>query len=640
MTPNGYLQIAVYLGAVIGLSVPLGWYMAKVYEGTPPGVARFLMPFERLFYRICGVKEDDEMTWQRYAIAMLIFNLAGTLAVYALQRLQGVLPLNLEGLPAVEESSAFNTATSFASNTNWQGYAGETTMSYLTQMLALTVQNFVSAATGMAVLIPLIRGFARKTTDQLGNFWVDLFRSTFYILMPMSIVMALVLVSQGVIQNFKKYDDVTLVQENSYDDPVLDKDGKPVTEEVKDEKGVVVLEQAKDEKGDPILDDKKQPKMQPKTQPKVKTVVVKEMKLPMGPVASQIAIKQLGTNGGGFFNVNSAHPYENPTPLTNFLEMLAILQLSGAFCIMFGYMVKDIRQGWAILAAMTIVLVGFMAVCVYSEQSGNPTLAGVDQNGSELQAGGNMEGKETRFGIVNSAIWATTTTAASNGSVNAMHDSFTPLGGLVPMLLMQLGEVIYGGVGCGLYGMLVFAIGAVFVAGLMVGRTPEYLGKKIEVFEMKMVAIAILIPPMLVLIGTAVAALCEPSLKSTSNPGAHGFSQLLYAYSSMGNNNGSAFAGLSANNAAYPLHNILGGFVMLFSRFALAVPVLAMAGSLAAKKSVPAGAGTLQTHTPLFIGLLVSKVLIVGALTFIPALALGPIVEHLQMTAPKVAETK
>ena len=640
MTANGYLQIALYLGLLIGLSVPLGWYMAKVYEGTPPGIAKFLRPFERALYWLCGVKEDEEMNWQRYALAMLLFNLAGTLVVYALQRLQGYFPaiVNPESMAAVEETSAFNTATSFASNTNWQGYGGETTMSYLTQMAALGVQNFVSAATGMACLIPLIRGFARKTTDHLGNFWVDLFRSTIYILLPLSIVFALVLVSQGVIQNFTPYQTAALVQATSYDDPVLDNDKKPVMEQVKDEKGVVVLEQVKDDKGKLVLVDNKE-QMQPKMQPKVKNVVVKEMKIPMGPAASQIAIKQLGTNGGGFFNVNSAHPYENPTPLANLLEMLAILQISGAMCQMFGHMVKDKRQGWAILAAMTIVLVGFLALCVGSEQSGNPAVGAlnVNQTASDLQAGGNMEGKETRFGIVNSAIWATVTTAASNGSVNAMHDSFTPLGGLVPMLLIQLGEVIYGGVGCGLYGMIVFAIGAVFVAGLMVGRTPEYLGKKIEVYEMKMVAMAILIPPMLTLLGTALAVIYEPGLKSTTNPDAHGFSQLLYAYSSMSNNNGSAFGGLGAN---IPFHNVLGGFCMLFSRFALVVPVLAMAGSLAQKKSVPVGAGTLPTHTPLFIGLLVSKVLIVGALTFIPALALGPIVEHLQMIGPKVAESK
>ncbi len=641
MTTNGYLQITLYLGTLIGLSVPLGWYMAKVYEGTPPGIARLLRPIERVLFWLCGVKEDDEMNWQRYALAMLLFNLAGTLVVYALQRLQGYFPLvvNPESMAAVEETSAFNTATSFASNTNWQGYGGETTMSYLTQMAALGVQNFVSAATGMACLIPLIRGFARKTTDQLGNFWVDLFRSTIYILVPLSIIFALVLVSQGVIQNYTPYQTAALVQATSYDDPVLDSEKKPAMEQVKDEKGALVLEAVKDEKGSPVLDDKNQTQMQPKMQPKVKNVVVKEMKLPMGPAASQIAIKQLGTNGGGFFNVNSAHPYENPTPLANFLSMLAILQVSGGMCLMFGHMVKDKRQGWAILAAMTIVLVGFMALCVGSEQSGNPAIAslGVNQTASDLQAGGNMEGKETRFGVVNSAIWATATTAASNGSVNAMHDSFTPLGGLVPMLLIQLGEVIYGGVGCGLYGMIVFAIGAVFVAGLMVGRTPEYLGKKIETYEMKMVAMAILIPPMLTLIGTALAVIYEPGLKSTSNPGAHGFSQLLYAYSSMSNNNGSAFAGLNAN---IPFHNVLGGFCMLISRFALVIPVLAMSGSLAQKKSVPVGAGTLPTHTPLFVSLLVAKVLIVGALTFIPALALGPIVEHLQMTAPKVAESK
>ncbi|HLX59781.1 MAG TPA: potassium-transporting ATPase subunit KdpA [Planctomycetota bacterium] len=638
MTTNGYLQIALYLGALIGLSFPLGWYMAKVYEGEPPGLAKLLKPLERFLYWLCRVKPDEEMDWKRYAIAMLIFNMLGALVVYGLQRLQGVLSpaaLNPEGLGAVTPDSSFNTATSFATNTNWQGYAGETTMSYLVQMAALTVQNFCSAATGMACLIPLIRAFARKTTQNLGNFWVDLFRSTLYILMPLSIVLALVLVSQGTIQNFTPYQTATLVEANSYDEPVNDDAGKPVMEQVKDEKGVVQMEEAKDDKGTIILVDNK-PKMQPKVQPKMKTTAVKELKIPMGPAASQIAIKQLGTNGGGYFNVNSAHPFENPTPLANFLEMLSILLISGGLCITFGYMVKDRRQGVAILAAMTILLVGFMALCVGSEQSGNPAFArmGVNQTASDMQAGGNMEGKETRFGVVNSAIWATVTTGASNGSVNAMHDSFTPLGGLVPLLMIQLGEVIYGGVGSGLYGMLVFAIGAVFIAGLMVGRTPEYLGKKIETYEMKMVAIAILVPPMLSLIGTAIAVLAEPGFKSTSNDGAHGFSELLYAYSSMGNNNGSAFAGLNAN---IPLHNILGGFSMLFSRFALVVPVLAMAGSLAAKKSVPVSAGTLPTHTPLFVALLVSKVLIVGALTFIPALALGPIVEHLQMVAPPKA---
>ncbi|MBI3828278.1 MAG: potassium-transporting ATPase subunit KdpA [Planctomycetes bacterium] len=620
MTTNAILQIGLYLVALLGLAMPLGWYMARVYSGTPPGLAKLLAPFERLLYRLCGVKPEDEMNWKTYAVAMLLFNGLGALLVYAIQRFQLALPLNPQQLPAVSPDSSFNTAASFATNTNWQSYGGETTMSYFTQMVALSVQNFVSAATGMACLLPLIRGFSRKTTDRIGNFWVDLTRSTLYILMPLSFVLALALVSQGVIQNFVPYQTVPLVEATSYDNPLTDADGKT------------------------LLDDQ--------GQPKTEKVDVKEVALPMGPAASQIAIKQLGTNGGGFFNVNSAHPYENPTPLANFLEMLAILLISAALCHTFGILAGDRRQGWAILAVMTIVFTGFLALCAWSEQSGNPRLteAGADQVTREpystervserwgtkqswdvrpdAQTGGNMEGKEVRFGIVNSAIWATATTCASNGSVNAMHDSFTPLGGLVPLLMIQLGEVIFGGVGCGLYGMLIFAISTVFIAGLMVGRTPEYLGKKIEAYEMKMAALVILIPCVLALVCTALALTSDAGKASMANPGAHGFSEVLYAYSSMSNNNGSAFAGYNAN---VPFHNTLGGIAMLISRFWLAVPVLAIAGSLAKKKTVPPSAGTLPTHTPLFVGLLVAKVLIVGALTFIPALALGPIVEHLQM---------
>ena len=602
MTANGVLQLLVYLVVLLALTKPLGAYMARVYEGRPFGLDRVLGPVERLIYRLSGVRPDEEMNWKNYAIAMLMFNMLGLFAVYLLQRVQGWLPLNPQGLGAVSPDSSFNTAVSFATNTNWQGYGGETTMSYLTQMLALTVQNFVSAAAGMATLIAFIRGFVRRSAQTIGNFWVDLTRTTLYILMPLSVVLALALVSQGVVQTFGAYVKANVVQQTSYDEPVTDPDGKPVL----------------DEKG----------------QPKTKKSTLTEQVLAVGPAASQIAIKQLGTNGGGFFNVNSAHPFENATPLSNFLELLAILVISAALCYTFGVMVRDTRQGWALLAAMTIVFVALLAVCVVSEQAGNPVLArlGIDQQASDLHSGGNMEGKEVRFGIATSALWATATTSASNGSVNSMHDSYTPLGGLVPMWLMQLGEVIYGGVGSGLYGMLVFAIIAVFVAGLMVGRTPEYLGKKIEAYEMKMAALVILIPPAVVLIGTAIAVVTRAGLAGPLNPGAHGFSEILYAFSSAGNNNGSAFAGLNANT---PFYNTALGLAMLMARYWLGIPTLAIAGSLARKRIVPASAGTLPTHTPLFVVLLIGVVILVGALTFFPALALGPIVEHLQMLAMK-----
>jgi K+-transporting ATPase ATPase A chain len=601
MTANGILQLALYLVVLTALAKPLGAYMARVYQDQPCGLDRALGWLERLIYRAAGVRPREEMGWKTYALAMLLFNFAGLLVVYLLQRLQGILPLNPQGLGAVSADSSFNTAASFATNTNWQGYAGETTLSYLTQMLGLTVQNFVSAAAGMATLAAFIRGFARRSAATLGNFWVDLTRTTLYILLPLSFVMALLLVSQGVVQTFKPYATATVVQPTEYDEPVTDKDGKPVL----------------DEKG----------------QPKTKKSKLTEQVIAVGPAASQVAIKQLGTNGGGFFNVNSAHPFENPTPLSNFVEVLAILVISGALCYTFGVMVGDTRQGWAVLAAMMVVFIGLMIVCVAAEQRGAVFVKqGVDHQASALQSGGNMEGKEVRFGIVNSALWATATTAASNGSVNSMHDSFTPIGGLVPLWLIQLGEVIYGGVGSGLYGMLVFAIIAVFVAGLMVGRTPEYLGKKIEAYEMKMASLVILIPPAVVLIGTAAAVLNGPAVASMLNKGPHGFSEALYAFSSMGNNNGSAFAGYNAN---IPYVNATGGIVMLFARYWLAIPALAIAGSLAAKKLVPASTGTLPTHTPLFVGLLVGVVLLVGALSFLPALALGPIVEHLMLVAAK-----
>ncbi len=598
MTANGFLQLGFYLAVLLLLAWPLGLYMARIHRGELPIFVRWLQPAERGLYRICGIDPDQDMHWTRYAIAMLVFNLLGFLTVYLLQRTQLWLPFNPESLANTTPDSAFNTAASFATNTNWQGYGGETTMSYLTQMLGLAVQNFVSAASGMAVLVAVMRGFVRKEAGGIGNVWVDLVRSTLYILLPLSLALALALVSQGVVQSFSPYAKAELVQSIDYEQPKLGADSQPL----------------KDENGQPVME----------------KLTAQEQTIAIGPAASQVAIKQLGTNGGGFFNVNSSHPLENPTPLSNFLEMLSLLLIGAALCVTFGRFVGGMRQGAAILAAMTIIFVGLLALCAGAEQAGNPLFErlGLDTRASALQAGGNMEGKETRFGVVNSALWATATTAASNGSVNAMHDSFTPLGGLVPMWLMQLGEVIFGGVGSGLYGMIVFALIGVFVAGLMVGRTPEYLGKKIEAFEIKMASVAILVPPLVVLVGTAIAVAVEPGRAGIANPGAHGFSEILYAFSSAGNNNGSAFAGLSANT---PFYNTMLGFAMLFARYWLILPVLAIAGSLAAKKSVPPSAGTLPTHTPLFVVLLIGTVIVVGALTFLPALALGPVVEHLQL---------
>ncbi|MBF0628931.1 MAG: potassium-transporting ATPase subunit KdpA [Magnetococcales bacterium] len=598
MTINGYLQLILYVLVLLLLSWPLGLFMAKIYGETLPGSVRWLSPVERGLYRLCGIRQHDDMSWTRYAFAVLSFNLMGLLAVYLLQRVQVWLPFNPQAMANVTPDGSFNTAVSFATNTNWQDYGGETTLSYLTQMLGLTVQNFVSAATGMAVMAALMRGFTRRERDGIGNFWVDMVRSTLYVLLPLSLVLALLLVSQGVIQTFSPYQSAQLVEPVAYEEPVIAPDGQP----------------RKDEKGQPVTEKK----------------TTKEQVIALGPAASQVAIKQLGTNGGGFFNVNSAHPLENPTPLSNLLELLAILLIPSAFCITFGRFVGDVRQGKAILVAMTIVFVALLMFCVSAEQSGNPLFArlGLETQASDQAAGGNMEGKETRFGIVNSALWATATTAASNGSVNAMHDSFTPLGGLVPMWMIQLGEVIFGGVGSGLYGMIVFALVGVFVSGLMIGRTPEYLGKKVEAFEMKMAAVVILTPCLAVLIGTAVAVVSEAGRAGIANPGIHGFSEILYAFSSAGNNNGSAFGGLSVNT---PFYNILLGVAMLLARYWVIVPVLAIAGSLAAKKSIPPSAGTLPTHTPLFVVLLIGTVIVVGALTFLPALALGPIVEHVQM---------
>jgi len=579
MNLYSWFQIIFYVVALLLLAKPLGSFMAKVYQGKHTFLDRALGPVERFIYRLSGVNPEEDMNWKTYAVAMLLFNALGLFFVYILQRLQAILPLNPQGLGAITPDSSWNTAVSFASNTNWQGYGGEVTMSYLSQMLGLTVQNFVSAATGMAVLVALIRGIARHTAKGIGNFWVDLTRTTLYILLPLSLVLALALVSQGVVQTFSSYQTATLLQ------PTVDANGNAVTEQV----------------------------------------------LAVGPAASQIAIKQLGTNGGGFFNVNSAHPFENATPFSNFLEMLSILVIPAALCYTFGKMVGDTRQGWALLAAMTIIFVALLGVAVWQEQGGNPafTAIGIDQTQTNINPGGNMEGKEVRFGIANSALWATATTAASNGSVNSMHDSYMPLGGLVPMWLMQLGEIIYGGVGSGLYGMLAFVIVAVFVAGLMVGRTPEYLGKKIESYEMKMVALMLLIPILLAKVGTAIAVVHPLGLATIWNTGGpHGFSEVLYAFSSAANNNGSAFAGLGANN---PFYNTALGVCMFFARYWLAVPALAIAGSLVRKKSVPASSGTLPTHTPLFIAWLIGVIIVVGALSFIPALALGPIVEHLMI---------
>ena len=591
MTGASWGLLAVYLVVLLALAWPLGRFMARLFEAEP-GRGKIA----RGFYRACGVDPERQMSWLHYTLALVLFNAIGALAVYLIQRTQAWLPLNPQHFANVSPDSSFNTALSFVSNTDWQGYSGESTMSHLTQMLALAVQNFFSAATGIAVAIALIRGFARHSVATIGNVWVDLTRIVVGLLLPLSVVLALVLASQGVVQNFAPFRTVATVEQTPYDAPMLDAQGQPL----------------KDAKGNPMTS----------------KAVAKTQTLPMGPVASQEAIKMIGTNGGGVFNANSAHPYENPTALTNFLQMLAIFLIPAALCFTFGHVVKDKRQGWTILAVMTVLFVVGAIAAMAFEQQGNPQFAalGVDQARSALQAGGNMEGKETRFGIAASGLFAAITTDASCGAVNAMHDSFTALGGLVPMVDMQLGEVVFGGVGSGLYGMLVFAILAVFIAGLMIGRTPEYLGKKIEAHEMKMSSIAILVTPLLVLLGTAIAVMTDAGKAAISNPGAHGFSELLYALTSAANNNGSAFAGVSVNT---PFWNVLLAVAMWFGRFAVIVPVMAMAGSLAAKKKLAAGAGTLPTHGPLFASLLIGTVLLVGLLNYVPALALGPVVEHL-----------
>jgi len=594
ITLHAWLNMAVYFGVLLLCVKPLGIYIANVMQGKLGFAARI----ESAIYRICGVHASEEMHWSRFAISLLVFSLLGTLAAYALQRLQLWLPLNPQQMANVSADSSFNTAVSFVTNTNWQGYVGEATMSYLTQMLGLAVQNFLSAASGIVVAIALIRGLARHSMKTIGNVWVDLTRVTLFILLPMSFVLALALVSQGAIQSFDAYQDATTLDVTSYETARHDADGQPVT----DEQGNAVTE----------------------------TVTTQTQTLPMAPLASQLSIKMLGTNGGGIFNANSAHPYENPTPLSNFLQMLAIFLIPAALTYTFGRMVGDTRQGWAVLATMLLLFMPFAIGAMYFEQQGNPAFAslGLDQSTTEWQAGGNMEGKETRFGIADSGLFAAITTAASCGAVNSMHDSYTPLGGMVPLALMQLGEVVFGGVGTGLYGMLVFALLAVFISGLMIGRTPEYLGKKIESYDMKMISVAILVTPLLVLAGTAIAVVTPSGTASIFNPGTHGFSEVYYAFTSAGNNNGSAFAGISAN---VPFYNVMLAIAMWFGRFGVIVPVLAIAGSLAAKKRVAATSGTMPTHGPLFVILLASTVILVGALNYVPGLALGPIAEQLTL---------
>ncbi|CAB3625326.1 MAG: potassium-transporting ATPase subunit KdpA [Achromobacter sp.] len=597
MTAEFIGLLVLYLAVLLAIAPFLGRYIRIVMEDRQSRLTAWGRPLERGIYRLAGIDPQAEMGWKRYALAVLALNILGVIAVYALQRLQGLLPLNPAGMGAVSPDSSINTAISFVTNTNWQGYGGESTMSYLTQMLAMTVQNFVSAATGISVLFALIRGLARHGSATLGNFWTDLVRCTLYLLLPLSLVLALALVSQGVIQNFNPYQEAQTLEALHYEQPRVDAQGQPVL----------------DASGQAVTD----------------PVIARTQTLAMGPVASQEAIKMLGTNGGGFFNANSAHPFENPTALSNFLEMLAILVIPASLCFAFGEMVGNRRQGIAILAAMTLLFAAFALSTAYFEQQPNPMAAqaGVNNAMSALAPGGNMEGKETRFGIAATSLFATITTAASCGAVNGMHDSLNPLGGLSPMLLMQLGEVVYGGVGSGLYGMLAFAILGVFIAGLMVGRTPEYLGKKIEAHDMKMVSIVILATPLLVLGGTALAVSAAAGQAGVLNPGAHGFSEILYGLSSAANNNGSAFAGLSANS---PFYNVLLGAAMWFGRFAVIVAVLALAGSLAPKRRLPAGPGGMPTTGPLFVVLLIGAVLLVGALTYVPALALGPVAEHLQ----------
>jgi potassium-transporting ATPase potassium-binding subunit len=596
------VMLVAFLAVVVLCVKPLGGYVADVMQGRPNFASRTAGRLEGLLYRLCGVDSAEEMSWTQYAIALLLFNVLGAVVVYGLQRLQLYFPLNPQKFAAPSPDSSFNTAISFVTNTNWQGYSGESAMGYFVQMAGLAVQNFLSAATGIAVAIALIRGFARHTVNTIGNFWIDLTRCTLYILLPLSILLALALASQGVIQNFAGYKDATTVEKITYQNPRTDAAGNPV----------------KDAAGNPVTD----------------AATTQTQTLPMGPTASQEAIKELGTNGGGFFNANSSHPYENPSPGTNLLELLAILVIPFALTYTFGKMVGDTRQGWVVLTAMLILFVPLVILAFHSEQTGNPLMAtqGIDQAAGATQPGGNMEGKETRFGIAASALFAASATGTSTGAVNTSHDSMTPLGGFVPMFLMQLGEVAPGGVGTGVYSILIFAILGVFIAGLMIGRTPEYLGKKIEAFEMKMASVFILTTPFAVLIGTAVAVMTVAGKAGVGNPGAHGFSEILYAFTSAANNNGSSFGGLTASTVFY---NVATGLAMFIGRFWPIVAALAIAGSLAAKKRVPVTEGTMPTHGPLFVTLLIGSILLIGVLTYVPALALGPVVEHFMLAAAK-----
>lgn len=589
MTTNGWMQIIIFLGVVFLVTKPLGMYMACAFDRQKTFLDPVARPLERLLYRLTGVNEEHEMRWTEYAICMLLFSLVSMLALYFIERVQAILPFNPQKIRAVAADLAFNTAASFSTNTNWQAYTPETTMSYFTQMAGLAYHNFASAAVGIALAIALIRGVARRERETIGNFWVDMTRATLWILLPMCLAFALVLVSQGVVQNFRPYDTVKLLEPQHI--VKIGPDGKSTTE------------------------------------------IVSEQVIAQGPVASQEAIKMLGTNGGGFFNANSAHPFENPSPLSNFLQLISIFAIPAGLTYTLGVMTGSKRHGWAVWSAMAVLLLAGVSVAYWAEAQANPLLHGVDQRASLTQSGGNMEGKEVRFGIANSALFATVTTDASCGAVNGMHDSFMPLGGLVPLVNIMLGEVVFGGVGAGLYGMLIFVVLTVFIAGLMVGRTPEYLGKKIEAYDVKMAMLAVLIFPLTVLVFTAISAV-EPSFGTSAilNPGPHGLSEILYAYTSAVGNNGSAFAGISANTHWY---NVTMGIAMILGRFFLIVPMLAIAGNLARKKAVPASLGSFPVTTPLFAALLVSVVVIVGALTFFPALSLGPILEHLLMNAGK-----
>ncbi|MGH9941392.1 MAG: potassium-transporting ATPase subunit KdpA [Pyrinomonadaceae bacterium] len=596
MTLNGWLQILIFFLIILAVTKPLGIFLTRVFSGERTLMHPVLRPVERVLYRLTGVDETHEMRWTEYAAALLLFSLVSMFVLYLLQRLQGVLPLNPQGLANIEPSSSFNTAASFTTNTNWQSYVGETTMSYLTQMAGLAYHNFVSAATGIAIAIAFVRGIARREVETIGNFWVDFVRANLYVLLPFCLVGALLLVSQGVIQNFKAYEAAAVVDGQTVEVPTKDADGNAVI----------------DANGDPV------------TEPQVAAAQT----LPQGPVASQEFIKQWGTNGGGFFNANAAHPYENPTPFSNLISMLAIFMIPAGLTYTLGRMTKSQKHGWAVFAAMSFLFFAGVLVAYWAEARGNPILAGlgVDQTASTLQPGGNMEGKEVRYGIANSALFATVTTDASCGAVNSMHDSFTPLGGMIPLINMMLGEVIFGGVGAGLYGILIFVVLSVFIAGLMVGRTPEYLGKKIEAYDVKMAMLAVLVFPLVVLVFTAIASLAPDwGTSQLNNAGPHGLGEMLYAYTSGTANNGSAFAGISANTQWY---NSSIGMAMLIGRFFIIIPVLAIGGSLGRKKFVPPSVGTFPVTSPLFATLLVSVIVIVGALTFFPVLSLGPIVEH------------